>query len=1189
MGIRTLSAATCAALITSLVLVATPAAAAPQSIGGSGKMSFEPGRYIVTLVEPSAATYEGGIDGFAPTAPEDGEQLQRRAVQKYTDHLAERQEEVAADADGVVITHSYTLALNGFAADLTADQAAQLAADRSVANITPDELKHVTAEPSTEFLGLSGPGGVWDAVGGIDRAGAGVVVGVLDTGVAPENPSFAGEALGTASGAAPYLDGDTIRFEKADGGTFTGTCETGVQFTAADCSTKIIGARYFVDGFGAIGDVSQGEYLSPRDGNGHGSHTASTAAGNAGVSTSINGVDFGPISGMAPAAKIAVYKVCWTGNDPTTTDDDGCATSDILSAIDQAVADGVDVLNYSIGGGAAQTTISPTDEAFLGAAAAGIFVAASAGNSGPASSTLDNASPWITTVAASTIPSYEATVTLGDGAKYAGGSITVNMDPTAVPLTGPLVTATAVALAGATSANLCLTGTLDPALTAGKIVTCERGVSARVDKSAEVKRAGGIGMILVNVVPGSVDLDEHTVPTIHLDARYHDAVMAYSATPDATATFTPGNQTDYTPPTPQVAGFSSRGPVEADGSDVLKPDISAPGVAILADGPNAAGEAPTFEFLSGTSMASPHIAGLAALYLGERPDASPAEIKSAMMTTAYNTVDGNDNPVTDPFIQGAGHVDPTKFFEPGLLYLNDLGDWLAYIQGIGYDAGVDPIDPSNLNLASIAIGQFTAPETITRTVTSTQAGDFTAAVSMPGFETVVEPSTLTFGQAGESKEFQITFTRTDAPLDTFSTGELTWTGGYGSTTVVRSPLAVRPVTIVAPAEVAGTGVTGSVDVTVTPGGDGPIPVSSTGLTASVLQPDPTGAEKNHSGSGAAGAEFDYLVSVPEGATFARFDLVTVDKAADLDLTVYLLNDAGAPIAGWQSATASGDERVDLVDPNAGTYRVFVDIYSVTGTTAFDLTTTSVMPSGEVLALAPDVLDGQTGVPVTFTASWQDLTPRTAYLGLIHYGDTGVYTVVTVATGEAGPKAPVNTALPTITGTPAVGKTLTATPGTWDVAKLTFTYQWQADGVDIAKATGKKYKVGAGDAGKAITVKVTASKKGLPDGTAVSEAVTVAYPSETSLRLNRLIAFSWNTVTAQVRVTSPSSQAPTGSVALTVNGKATTVPLTAADNGTVKTTALKLRRGLNKVQATFVPDGAGIAGSTSQTEWVWVVF
>ena len=975
--------------------------AAPTSIGGHGHTSFVSGRYIVTLVDASAATYEGGVNGFVPTKPDAGKQLKadRRSVQSYADYLKKQQKEVAASV-GAKIDYSYTLSLNGFSAHLSAKQAVELSRNKNVASLAPDELRHVTATPSTTFLGLDGPGGIWESLGGVGNAGSGVVIGMLDTGIAPENPSFAGDPLGTTPGAAPYLAGSTITFAKGDGNTFRGACVTGVQFTAADCSTKLVGARYFVTGFGAssIGSTSLGEYLSPRDGDGHGSHTASTAGGNARVPASINGVSFGTITGVAPAAKIAAYKVCWTGQDPTVTTDDGCATSDLIAGIDAAVADGVDVLNFSIGGGAAQTTVSATDEAFLGAASAGIFVSASAGNDGPGASTLDNASPWITTVAASTIPSYEATATLGDGTAMAGASVTLDMTPGAPPLQGDLVLASAVAVSGAVNANLCFAGTLSPALAAGKIVVCERGLNDRVAKSAEVARVGGIGMILINVVQGSTDLDNHSVPTIHLNAQFHDKLMAYAATAGATVSMAAGNSTGTEPPTPQVAGFSSRGPVLADGSDILKPDITAPGVAIIADGANAAGGDPTFQFLSGTSMAAPHVTGLAALYLGKSPNATPAEIKSAMMTSAYNTLDSAGNAVTDPFVQGAGHVDPTKYFEPGLLYLNGLDDWNAYIVGVGYQVdaeNVDPIDPSNLNLASIAIGALTGPETITRTVTATQAGTFTAAISIPGLNAVVSPSTLSFASAGDTASFTVTFSRTDAPLDRFATGALTWTSG---STIVRSPIAVQPVTIVAPSDVLGTGLSGSVDVTVTPGGDGPIPLSTTGLTAGTLQQSPGAAATGHSGSGETGAEFQYTVKVPKGTVLARFDLDSIDNAADLDLFVYQLNSKGTPIALWQSATGSADERVDLYSPDAAKYLVFVSVFSAAPATAFDLRTFSVLPGGIPLVLNPSVLSGQTGVPLTYTASWSKLKASTSYLGLVNYGDTGASTVVAVATG-----------------------------------------------------------------------------------------------------------------------------------------------------------------------------------------------
>ncbi|MGD8168854.1 S8 family serine peptidase [Herbiconiux sp. P16] len=974
---------------------ATPTATPPA--GG-----YEAGRYIVTLKAPAVASYAGGIAGLRATRAKGDADLDTtsRAVQSYSAHLSETQDDLAAEV-GASITTSYTLATNGFSSELSAEQAQKLADDPRVAAVVPDEILQLDEpESSTQFLGLDGDDGVWAAIGGVENAGKGVVVGVIDTGIAPENPSFAGDPLGTTPGDAPYRDGDTIVFGKADGSAFHGTCVSGVQFTADDCSTKIVGAQFFVDNFGAgnIGDPGIGEYLSPRDGVGHGSHTSSTAAGQHDVPANVAGAELGEISGVAPAAKIAAYKVCWEGPDAVSPDDDGCATGDILHAIDAAVADGVDVINYSIGAGAAQTTVSLTDQAFFNAAAAGIFVAASAGNDGDAASTADNASPWITTVAASTIPTRDATARLGDGQAFVGASITLPAEGT---ISGPLVAATAAAAPGATDPQLCGPDTLDPAAVAGAIVLCDRGVIDRTLKSAEVARAGGIGMLLVNPTQSSLDLDAHAVPTVHLNADAYEAVTAYAETPGATVTFENGNTTG-TPsaPSPQVAGFSSRGPILADGGDMLKPDITAPGVAILAAGPNAEGEAGTWEFMSGTSMASPHIAGLAALYLGVHPDAAPAEIKSAMMTTAYDTLDASGAPAEDPFAQGAGHVDPTRFFEPGLLYLNDVDDWMAYTDALGYTGfGSDPLDPSDLNLASIGIGGLPGTQTVTRTVTATAAGSYTAApVSMPGVDVSVSPSTLSFGAAGEEQSYTVTFTRTDAPLDSFVTGYLDWTDGDAGSSV-RSPLAVRPISLDAPAEATGDGATGSVDVPVLGGDTATYAIASSGLARGQVA----------RGSGVAGSSTQaFVVDVPSGSTFARFDLDADDDSADLDLSVYTVDDLNHSYLVGQSATGSADERVDLdadmLQP--GHYLVAVDFFAGAGDLGYTLTSSVLDPAVAVgsFAVSPTTLSTVTGEASTVTASWSGLAPGGSYLGRITYGDTGHSTVVTVTT-PGSPEVP----------------------------------------------------------------------------------------------------------------------------------------------------------------------------------------
>lgn len=948
---------------------------------------FEDGRYIVTLRDEAVATYAGGTGSFSATRAPEGEELAARSKRAvaYADYLSDEQAAVA-ESVGADITSSYTLATNGFSSTLTADQAAALAADSRVLAVGKDELLHLQAAvPSTDFLGLGGEGGVWDATGGVESAGEGVVVGIIDSGVAPENPSFAGEPLGDAPGAEPYRDGESIVFDKADGTRFRGACVTGEQFTADDCSTKLIGARYFLDNFeeASIG-ADRAEYVSPRDGNGHGSHTASTAVGDHGVPAEVAGRELGEISGVAPAARLAVYKACWSGPTPQ---DDGCATGDLLAAIDAAVFDGVDVINYSIGGGAAITTVSLTDQAFLRAAAAGIFVAASAGNDGPEASTADNAAPWITTVAASTIPSYEASVRLGDGRAFLGGSITV---PAGGSLAGPLVAASVSGVEGADEPRLCGPGTLDPARTAGAIVLCERGVVDRVAKSAEVARVGGIGMVLVNAGPNSIDLDTHSVPTVHLDAEAYDAVSGYAATAGASVTLEDGNTTGGpSAPAPQVAGFSSRGPILADGGDVLKPDVAAPGVAILADAANAEGEDPRFQLLSGTSMASPHLAGLAALYLGERPNASPAEVKSALMTTAYDTVDRAGQPVDDPFLQGAGHVDPTRYFEPGFLYLNDVDDWYGYVQGLGQvDVGVEPIDPSNLNLASISVGALAGVETVTRTVTATAPGHYEAQpVDVPGVEVTVSPSVLDFAAAGDEVSYTVTFRRSDAPLDAFTTGTLRWVGDGG---VVTTPLAVRPVVLSVPSEAEGAGIDGSLEIPVSAGDTLDVPIAVDGLVQGhVLR-----------GQGTQGGARDrHLIEIPEGTTYARFDLDAADDTADLDLRLYQLDPFGSSWLSREATTPKADEQIVVPLASSGRYLLEVDFFAGEGDLDYELTSYFLGGDAHVgdLSADPAVLPMKLGEPASVDVSWSGLAPGSRYLGRVHFGETNRVTNLVVST------------------------------------------------------------------------------------------------------------------------------------------------------------------------------------------------
>jgi len=970
-----------------------------------------PGHYIVVMKSDPLASYTGDVNGLKATKPAEGEQLETEsdASQRYVQHL-ETEQQTLAQQVGITPDTTYQVVLNGFSAQLTGEQVDALRASKDVYDVYPDEIRHPDAQSSTSFLGLGddkkGKGGLWQQTGGVDKAGEGVVVGVIDTGISPEHPSFEGKKLkkqkrdrNRHKGNQPYTDGAYVYFDKSDGGQFRSLMVEGQGWDKSDYSSKIIGAQYFSAGAAANGFDFQYDYLSPRDGAGHGSHTASTAAGGFGVKASIEGVDLGRISGVAPGAKIAAYKACYEGPDPSVTTDDICALSDLVAAIDQAVADGVDVINYSIGGGAASTVLAPEDIAFFNAAAAGVFVSVSAGNDGPDSSTADHASPWYTTVAASTIPTWEGTVAF-DGFAQAGASVSVPFGKT---VTGPSIYAGDAAASGAADAALCLPGSLDPAKVAGHIVVCDRGNNARAEKSQVVKDAGGIGMVLVNVPGGadSLDNDFHVVPTVHLAAAYREAVLAYvQGGTDRPISLIGENTTGVTTPVPQIAGFSSRGPMLADGSDIMKPDVAAPGVAILAATNNAPDEKPTFGILSGTSMAAPHVAGLAALYLGERPNATPAEIKSAMMTTAYDTVNSDGSKNTDPFQQGAGQVDPKRYFDPGLLYLNGVGDWTAYLEGKGLaDFPGDPIDGSDLNIASFSIGSLASAQTVTRTVTATEKGTFTASVDLPGVNVTVEPSTLKFSRAGQTATYTVTFDNQSAPVEQWATGSLTWTSRKNT---VRSPIAVFPVTADAPAEASGTGVDGATTVEITPGLTGDLALNLSGLTPFELLADPDGRVEGHSGDEASGDEnkdVAWIVDVPEGTTLSRFDLDSSDDTgSDLDLSVYRVvsPDDLRYYTKWQSATGSADEQVTITAPTAGTYLVVANVYSTSAPMTWDLTYANVQPGGEGAFTAdPNPIAAVRGEKTSYDLGWTGLTAGSRYLGLVQYGESAVSTIVTV--------------------------------------------------------------------------------------------------------------------------------------------------------------------------------------------------
>jgi hypothetical protein len=904
----------------------------------------------VVLSDQPETAYDGHVKGYPATRPSEGDSFDADAdAARYRSYLLARQDAVLGRISAGDPRYRYTAALNGFSIRLTGGQVTALRSTPGVLTVQPDRVRKIETVDSPEFLGLSGRNGVWAQHGGTDKAGKNVVVGILDTGIWPENPSFAGARR------APDPRG------------FSGVCQDGEAWTRSTCNGKVIAARYFVKGIGEE-NVSADEYISPRDGDGHGSHTASTAAGNNGVRVRIDGQNLGRASGMAPAAYIAAYKVCWTATDPENT---GCYNSDTIAAIDRAVLDGVDVINYSISG-TLEDFADPVELAFLGAAAGGIFVATSAGNSGPGPSTVAHPSPWVASVAASTHHLFQGSVVLGNGRSYVGAMIS---DDAVSRRRIILSTDAAKPAADPAEAALCYPGTLDRAQVDDRIVVCDRGVIDRVAKSAEVERAGGAGMVLVNTSPGSLDADFHMVPTVHLDDVDGAKVKRYVASQgrQARAALDPTGR-DNTP-VPQVAGFSSRGPLLAGGGDILKPDLSAPGVSVIA------AVAPPFHFgrkwdaISGTSMASPHVAGLAAFIKRLRPDWSPAVIKSAMMTTAYNLAGPHG-----PFEQGAGHVNPRRFLDPGLAYDAGHSQWLRFLTG-GRKA-------SNVNQASIAIGDLTGVERVHRRVTnvSDKPEVYRAEVrGLNGIGTRVRPATIRVAPDHVQK-FAVDFSVTDATrFKRYSTGTLVWRGSRGH--VVRTPLAVRPVAVAAPDEVL-------VPTNTTSGQK--VIVGKAGFTG-VLDLAVVGLEGATPVDGAVDeGEFALVdsVRVRRGTSVARFDLNAEDDADDLDLYIGV---GDALVAS--SATGAADEQVTLPRPAAGTYDVYVDGYDDAqgeGPIPFTLTNW-VLPKGDQgnLTVSPDPIQVSAGERFRYTAAWRGLAIDQRWFGYVNYVGRRERTYITV--------------------------------------------------------------------------------------------------------------------------------------------------------------------------------------------------
>ncbi|KAJ0754610.1 putative tripeptidyl-peptidase II [Helianthus annuus] len=692
--------------------------------------------------------------------------------------------------------YAYDKVMHGFSARLTVEEAGLLKKQHGIISVQEEVVYKLQTTRSPKFLGLERNDMMLSGSG----SGSDVIIGVVDTGVWPGSKSLDD----TGFGPVPR--------------SWKGKCQSGPGFNVTSCNKKLIGARYFPKSYDIYGSIDENlESMSPLDDDGHGTHTATTAAGSVVTGASFFGFAKGKARGMAPRARLAVYKACWTG---------GCFSSDILAAMEKAITDGVHVLSLSIVG---TLTDYPNDIIAYGAFKAvshGIFVSCSAGNDGPEPLTLTNVAPWMATVGAGTLDrDFPAYVTLGNGKRLSGVSLY-----TGKPLPGSLIPLVfAGNLSNMTTGHQCVPGSLPRGHVTGKIVMCERGETSRVEKGMVVKAAGGVGMILANIAGEDLMADPHLIPSAAVGQKAGDEIRQYIVSDhNPTAMITSGGTQLSVQPAPLVAGFSSRGPNPLT-PEILKPDFIAPGVDILAGWTNK--ESPTgltedprraeFNIVSGTSMSCPHVSGLAALLKEAHPEWSPAAIKSALMTTAYSTYkngeglqDAATGMPSTPFDHGAGHVDPVSALDPGLVYDASFDDYLSFLCALNYTSSTIKMYTGgrstckagkkyrveDLNYPSFSVPLTTASgegggrsvaTTVKYTRSLTNVGPpETYKVSIlsntRAVKIKVEPEELTFTEKNEKKVYTVTFTANSMESGTNSFGRLVWSGGKY---VVSSPIA----------------------------------------------------------------------------------------------------------------------------------------------------------------------------------------------------------------------------------------------------------------------------------------------------------------------------------------------------------------------------------------------------------------
>ncbi|KAH7691102.1 Peptidase S8 subtilisin-related protein [Dioscorea alata] len=644
------------------------------------------------------------------------------------------------------LIYSYRYAISGFAAWLTSEEVRAMESTEEFLGVHPFKTVQLLTTYTPKFLGLSQHEGFW-----VDsKMGKGIIIGVIDSGITPNHASF--------------MDDGTMPSPPSK---WKGRCDF---HNKTFCNNKLIGATAY--------DGSPEDDATKKI---HGTHVAGIAAGSFVKNASVFGLANGTASGIAPKAHLASYKACSME----------CSNYEGVESFNQAIKDGVDVITVSMGWMSLLLYDDDWAIAAFSAIKKNIFVCMCAGNSGPRQSSQENGAPWIMTVGASSHDRIErATVILENGLELQGesGYQPQTFNSTTLPVVFP-------GFEGQNGTQGCSMKSFTDIDIKGKIVVCSFREHDVLRMSINVRRNGGAAMIALNTLTkGSTTFSfDYDIPAVHLNYTEAIKFLNYFRSSNKTRATISFKGTEYgARPSPTIPYFSSRGPYKENGG-ILKPDIVAPGVNILSAWPIRPGPifngtpdgAPNisyFNFQSGTSMSTPHIAGVAALLKSTHKKWSPAAIKSAIMTTA-DRFDRDGNPILDDygdrekpaslFAVGAGQVNPMAANDPGLIYDIKPKEYIKYLCGMNFTdkqvtkiarkevrcSKTGSISVEQLNYPSISIStSLYTSKLITRTLTN--VGDANEVYSIyveepKGICVIVYPSQIQFSKVNEEKKISI--------------------------------------------------------------------------------------------------------------------------------------------------------------------------------------------------------------------------------------------------------------------------------------------------------------------------------------------------------------------------------------------------------------------------------------------------